>query len=178
MNKSNCKFFEQLLLQQETEPFNGPEKEQLDAHLRSCPRCAAFRRTLLGLAHEAAFERDPAGDPGKHVLNQLQQTLRESHQRVSLPETLWVRFRQLLTCRIPVYQAAFAGVVIFVLFLAYSQLSKMTEQEQSASFQFAGEQNISLYPDSALQQLQSIQKQTGGRNAREDSALTRFLISM
>jgi hypothetical protein len=178
MNDPDCVFFEQLLLKQEVEKIDAAEKQLLEEHLRSCANCVNFRKILAELGPGAAFETENELVPDKRVLTNLQRELRRKWLRAGLRKKFWQRTRQLVMYRLPVYQAAFAGLVLMISFLTYLNFQQPQERELFESVQCNPEKIAFVRPDSALLQLKSIGKQSGGRNVQEDSALTRFLISL
>lgn len=173
-SEHDCEFFEQLLLKQETEELAEAEQQLLEQHLQTCASCQNFQKTLTRAVQGAAFETERELVPGKAVRTELQQAFRARHPQSGTIANL----RKFLTYRIPVYQAALTGLVIFLFLFSYQYFFTPERPGFYVEMPLEAGQIASIRQDSVLQQLQSIQKQNLGRNAAEDSTLTRFLISL
>ena len=175
----NCLNIEQLLIKSSFDKLTGDENLVVKEHLKSCGRCRIFQNTLVNLHESAAIplkgKLAPDSAIHRNIIKRMK-TARPQKQRVF--GKIWKYIRNILEYRIPVYQAAFGAALILLLIFTVDQISVLPANKVPDSHNILQtEESISTQMN-VVDDLNIIEHQKIGRSVREDSILTRYIVTM
>jgi hypothetical protein len=174
----NCDKTEGLLIQKHFDKIRPDQSLSVEEHLKSCERCRSYQKTLSGLqtSMQIAAEDKLAPDPAirQNIIRRIK-TVRA--EEAGILARGWQYIRSGFQYRIPVYQALFGAVLIALIFFGVRQLPFSPGQEGPAWQGVARLQMPVSTEMSVIDNLEIVRQQKIGRNVKEDSTLTRFIVS-
>jgi len=170
----NCDWSEELLINQCLDEIPASELSQLKQHLAECPHCRKLADTLTQM--EQTLQQQLVGEPfpRPEIRTTLIRALKARANKNIFTQS-WLFLKRLLEYRIPVYQAALSlGVVVVAMLVLNSSFFEKASTELPISY---SPETVLSDSNMVNNTLQLIQQQPGGRNVREDSALTKFIVT-
>jgi len=148
---------------------------KVSAHLDQCADCMAYKKTVNSLEKIYSLDTKVGTiSPQESVKRNLITSMKNlSKERDSLWGPIW----RLFEYRIPVYQAVTGVAIIFIIFFAAQKISWQTSDMPSVT-------NIKIEIDKSdfpelfvLDSLKIKNLHNLGRNALEDSAITKYMVT-
>jgi len=173
-----CDAVEELLIKQSIEKLSADENSLLQNHLKTCVHCQkyqnqlAFIQTSMSVSQKSQLKPNPA--IRQSLLNRMKVLKPKKHGTV---DSLWQKLLNLLEYRIPVYQGLIGLACSLLIFVVIHHFS-FSNQHLPASPQYELRMSdTTFYQMNVIKNLQIIEQQKIGKNVREDSLLTRFIVS-
>ena len=177
MRKINrdCQKYIDLMTEQNSDRINTDQKKELNEHLTECKSCRKFNVSSTNVAKELRSGIDKTGVVFPKIQKELIDELYPKEKRRG---SYWLkRFAAIFEYRIPVYQAAVAFIILFLIMISDFSVptktqhsGKMLADSQATQITGAGE----TFPSYAWQWMDS---QRVGINVKEDTIFTRFIVS-
>lgn len=175
---TNCDSIQRLLVKKTSDELTSDESLLVGEHLKSCARCQSYQRTLLNLQDSMEISAQEKLVPDPAIRENLIQRMRiQRSQKAGILSSTWRNIRSMLQYRIPIYQPLSGLVVIALIFLMVSHLSFSPDQEPLESQGLAQIQTPTPVQMSVVDNLDIIGRQKIGRNVKEDTTLTRFIVT-
>jgi hypothetical protein len=175
---AGCDQVELLLIKKTIEELTGDESLLVQEHLKSCQRCRSLETTVVSMQDtmRTSTKAPPVPDPAvrQNILRQM------NALKLRQPGIFcrgWQYVREVFEYRIPVYQTLLGAALVVLLFFAVRQLSTTSPQPPSEPQSVAQIETPLPGEMSVLDDLSILDRQKIGRNAKEDSYLTRFIVS-
>lgn len=167
---TDCTHIQQLL----SSEVNDKYDQAISEHLLSCAECQRYADGVELIRNN--YSSDRAKDliePNPEIKEKL---LSYMQNREKSDSSFWPWIKRVINYRIPAYQVATAAAVILILFLTIDYLPYFDQKIYSSSSseifsQYPEYSQINLIDSLNLSGLQNI-----GRNALEDSAITKYLV--
>jgi hypothetical protein len=176
--KMNCDDIQRLLVNRISDELTRDEDRLVDEHLKSCGHCRAYQNTLLSLKDSMQIGRGEKLVPDPAIReNVLQRIKTLQPQETGILRNAWQHIRSIFEYRIPVYQTLSGVVVIILIFLAIKQITFSPGQQPPEPQSLVRMEMPSPSEMSVVDNLDIIAHQKIGRSAKEDTALTRFIVS-
>lgn len=173
-----CDAVEELLIKQNFESLSEDKNTLLQNHLKNCKHCQDYQNQLASLpssitiSEKSLLKPDPA--IRQSLLNRMK-ALKPKKHRVF--DSLWQKMLSILDYRIPVYQGLIGLACSLLIFVVIHYFS-FSNQHQPGSPQYElSMADTTFYQINVIKNLQIIEQQKIGKNVREDSLLTRFIVS-
>ncbi len=177
-SSNGCNEIEELLIQQNLETLSAAEHRLLQQHLKTCTHCKHYTRQLANLQSSLNIDQHSPLKPDPSIRNSvIKKMLRRKLALAGILNSLWQWTSKILEYRIPVYQGLIGvacGLLIFIL-IRYFPASNQSGMERSHNQLPAAD--TTLYQINVIKNLQIIEQQKIGKNVKEDSLLTRFIVS-
>jgi hypothetical protein len=176
---TNCDDIEQLLIKKNIDELTPDENLLVEKHLKFCERCRGYQSTLLSLqdSMQICSEEKLIPDPAIHQnIIQRMKTLRP--EQTGIFKSGWQYIRNMLEYRIPVYQTLLGIVLILLISFSINTLFLTTQKESSKLQVFAQMEPLAYSQMEVLDNLDIIDQQKIGISAKEDTSLTRFLVTI
>lgn len=176
--KTRCDAVEELLIKQNFEKLSEDENNLLQNHLKTCNGCQKYQlqlanlRSSLVVSEQSSLQPDPL--IRQSLINRVKALKPQDHRFF---DSLWQRLLNILEYRIPVYQGLIGlacSILIFVM-IHYFSLSSYHEVEIPRYQNMMAD--TTFYQINVIKNLQIIGQQKIGKNVREDSLLTRFIVT-
>ncbi len=165
-----CSLIQQLLL---TEQRENPDS-QIMTHLASCDECRRYAEMLnLFEDHYAIENMENRIEPDPEILNNLRA---EMIQKQDQENKIKFKIKRIIEYRVPVYQIAAAAAVIFFLFFAVDKIPEPDQDTHPASQGKFLPETTELAQINLMDSLMLSSLKNVGRNALEDSAITKYLV--
>jgi hypothetical protein len=172
MNKTqvNCKDIQHIL----SSEFPDNYDKMISSHLESCPDCKKYAETLKIFGGYYSIEnQENRIEPDPLIREKLVSHMK---QRSEQNKNLWHKIRQVIDYRVPVYQVAAALAIVFILIFTVERIPDLSRDIYSAQPAEILPQNPELSQIYLLDSLNLKSLQNIGRNALEDSAITKYLV--
>jgi hypothetical protein len=165
-----CSRIQQLLCTGQSE---HPDSKIM-MHLASCDECRRYAEMLNLLAEQYAIENmENRIEPDPEILNNLRA---EMIQKQDQQTKIKFKIRRIIEYRVPVYQIAAAAAVIFFLFFAVDKIPEPDQDIYPASQEKFLSETTELAQINLMDSLMLSSLKNVGRNALEDSAITKYLV--
>jgi hypothetical protein len=184
MKKSNespnmdCDDIERLLTNRIFDKLTQDENLLVEEHLKSCDRCQSYQNALLNLQNsmEIGPEHELAPDPAiRENIIQRMKTLNPVETGIFAKS--WHYVRNVFEYRVPVYQALSGLVLIALIYLTVGQLSFSPAQKPSEPQSLAQIETPTPTQMRVVDNLKIIDQQKIGQNVKDDTTLTRFIVT-
>jgi hypothetical protein len=184
MKKSNessnmdCDDIERLLTNRIFDKLTQDENRLVEEHLKSCDRCRSYQNTLLSLQHSMKIGAEEKLVPDLAIRQNIIQRMKTLKPvETGIFAKGWYYTRNIFEYRIPVYQALSGLVLIALIYLTVGQFSfspdrKPSEPQSLAQIELSTPTQMRVVDDLEIIDLQKI-----GRNVKEDTTLTRFIVT-
>ncbi len=176
--KANCDDIQRLLVNRISDELSRDEDRLVEEHLKSCGHCRAYENTLLNLKESmrVGTGEELVPDPAirENILRRMK-TLQP--QETGILRSTWQYVRSVFEYRVPVYQTLSGLALIALIFLATKQISVSPDQRPPEPRSLVRMEMPVPTQMSVVDNLEIIDKQKIGRSAKEDTALTRFIVS-
>ncbi|MBN1684735.1 MAG: hypothetical protein JW855_04815 [Gammaproteobacteria bacterium] len=173
-----CDTVEDLLIKQSIEILSADENSLLENHLKTCVHCQEYQNQLVSIQSSMTIDQKSQLKPDPAIHQLLKQRMNAfkpiKHRTVDSP---WQRFRNILEYRIPVYQGLIGLACSILIFVAINYFSLSNHQQTRSSEYSINMADTTFYQINVINNLQIIEQQKIGRNVKEDSLLTRFIVS-
>jgi anti-sigma factor RsiW len=174
----NCDDVEQLLIKRIFDELSQDENLLAEKHLKSCDRCRSYQKTLLNLQNSMRVGVGEKVTPDPVIReNIIRQMKALRPEKAGIRRTSWQYVRNVFEYRIPVYQVLSGLVLIALIFLGVKQLSFSPDQETTEPQSLARIEASLPAQMSVIDNLEIIEQQKIGRNVKEDTTLTRFIVT-
>ena len=168
MKKQNatCRDIQDMIAWGKIERLTATDRDQIRRHMEKCPRCAVYAETLelieSAVLAEQALDADAAAGVKQDILAHFAENRSGKTGYLN-----WIREK--LTWRIPVYQAAFVAILMFVI--AFTVTSGADEKgPEDTTPQIVASMAL-------LDTIQAGQLDNIGRSSLEDSTLIRIAVT-
>jgi hypothetical protein len=174
----NCDGIEQLLIKKNFEELTDQENRLIQEHLRSCDVCRSYQSALLRLKDSMRISAEDklAPDPSIHetVIKRMRNL---KPQEAGFLGRAYQSVMRLFEYRIPVYQALSGAVLVVLIFLAVKQFSFTAEQKTTRLHNVAQIETSIPAQMRVMDDLGIIDQQKIGQNVKDDTTLTRFIVT-
>jgi predicted anti-sigma-YlaC factor YlaD len=175
---TQCDEVEHLLVKKDVDGLTPDEDLRLENHLRLCERCRSYQSALLDLRNSVQIDSEEKLMPDPSIRQNIVQRMSALKQKeTSILSSPWQFAAKILAYRIPVYQTLAGVVLIFLVSFGINQLFLTIERESLKQPSFAQVETVGATQIRVTESLQIIDQQKIGRSAKEDVALTRFLVT-
>lgn len=176
--RPNCDDIEKLLVCQNYENLSESENLQLEEHLAECSRCRDYRDSLLELKSIVLIQEEKEPTPDPTIRDNIIRRMKElKSQETGIIEKAWQSIRGAFAHPIPIYQAAFAMVLIFLLSVGLRHLSSSTVHQATEPRVLIRTEASMPFQLGLVDNLDVVKQQKVGWSVREDSTLVRFIVS-
>jgi len=166
-NKS-CIAIQKMIITEKLGSPGDSDRKRVREHIENCPECAAYGETLDLLISEENHETIFPGTELNVLREKLTMQIRvKSKKHFEAGFTDWIR--QKLTQRVPLYQAAIAFVLLFIITVTTLRGTGSSLQRQSDLSRLTGLTGLDTVQ---IEQLDNI-----GRSSLEDSTLIRLTVT-
>jgi len=174
----NCDDVERLLIHRIFDQLTPEANLSVEEHLKSCDRCQSYQKTLSSLQNSMQISEKEklVPDPAirQNIIRQMK-TLEPVETGIFAKG--WHFIRSIFAYRVPVYQPLAGVALIVLIFLAFRQLSFSPVQKTPEPYSLTRIETPAPAQMSVINNLQIIEQQKIGRNVKEDSTLTRFIVT-
>ncbi len=177
-SRTNCDDIEGLLIQRHFDEITQNQSLSVEEHLKSCDRCGSFQNTLSNLQNlmqiGVADKLTPHPAIRENIVQRMRTAkLREARNRGSI----WQYLRNIFQYRVPVYQVLFGMVLILLIFVAPRQFPLSSDQKAPKKRRLTQTEVPILSQLSVMNNLEIVEAQRIGQNIKEDTTLTRFIVT-
>ncbi|MFQ5583490.1 MAG: hypothetical protein ACE5GL_03540 [Calditrichia bacterium] len=177
--KSICEIVEELLLKENIEALNQEEIQLMNEHLKECNHCTQIAQTLKNIQQAMATPAESLPTPDNHTRQHLLHRMASAHTADKATRTNRLnRIKPILEYRIPLYQVVLALFLTLFIFFA----TKRIAQQKHPNAPIFTETTLQKSPTpgqlNIVDDFRIISEQKIGVNAREDSLLTRLIVSL
>jgi hypothetical protein len=173
-----CDAVEELLIKQNFERLSEDENTVLQNHLKTCNHCQNYQNQFASLQSSIKIsEKSPLKpDPAirQSLLNRMEALKPRKHRVI---DSLWQKLLNLLEYRISVYQGLIGLACSILIFVVVHYLSFPNQHQPGSTRYELSIADTTFYQINVIKNLQIIKEQKIGKNVREDSLLTRFIVS-
>jgi len=174
----NCDEIEGLLIQRHFDEITQDQSLLVEEHLKSCDRCRTYQKILLNMQNSMQIGAEEKLIPDPAIRQNIIQQLRAlKPQEAGIFARGWHYIRSIFEYRVPVYQALFGVVLIALIFLAIKQYPSSADQKPLEPRGLAQIETPLPAQMSVIDNLEIIKGQKIGLNVKEDTTLTRFIVS-
>lgn len=177
-NKTNrCGDIEELLIKQKSEILSEKEIALLQNHLKTCKHCQSYQTRLayiqasMPISKNSPLKPDPA--IRQSLINRMKALKPQKYWGI---DSLRQKILTVLEYRIPVYQGLIGLACSWLIFVAIQYFSFLQSRSVSSEY-YRMMSDAKYYQINVIQNLQIIEQQKIGKTVREDSLLTRFVVS-
>ena len=175
---SNCDDIEQLLVNRIFDELTHDKNLLVEEHLKSCAQCCNYQNTLLNLQNSMQIGTQEKLVPNPAIRENIIQRMKTLRpEEAGILRTTWQRLKSIFQYRIPVYQSLSALALIALIFLTVNQLSFSPDQKPSEVQSLTQIETPTPAQMSVIENLEIIDQQKIGRNVKEDTTLTRFIVT-
>jgi hypothetical protein len=177
-SKVNCDDIQRLLVNRISDELTRDENRLVEEHLKSCGHCRAYQNTLLRLKESMRVGTGEKLVPDPAIRENILQRMKTLQpQETGILRSTWQYARSVFEYRVPVYQTLSGLALIALIFLATKQISFSPDQRPPEPRSLIRLEMPAPTQMSVVDNLDIIDQQKIGRSAREDTALTRFIVS-
>jgi len=174
----NCDDIEGLLIQSHFDEVTRNQSLSVEEHLKSCDRCESFQNTLSNLQNLMQIGVANKLTPDPAIRQNIVQRMRTAKSlEAKNYRSAWRYLRNIFQYRVPVYQTLFGIILILLIFVALRQFSLSGNQRTPTKQSLTQIEAPILYQLSVADNLEIIGRQRVGRNIKEDTTLTRFIVT-
>jgi len=176
-NSDVCEEIKRFIIEQQDEELIGDQDKLIYDHLDACQNCSNYYQTILKMEESFIYnELDLQPDP--MIRRNLVSRLRKKKiERETGLKRYFDKLFGVFEYRIPVYQAVFAFFILFALVFTIDQVSiSQRPAGLDGTTYFYMDQTI-LINSQSVDNIKLIEEYKCGRNVKEDSILTRYLVS-
>jgi hypothetical protein len=175
---AECRQIKKLLLEKPLDSASETEKSLISRHLSVCQNCRQYQLLLSNMEKTLAQSAENIPIPDPEIYHSLIDRWRAVHQKPDRKMRTFIQtMKELLSYRIPVYQAVLGLVMAFILvgLFDYFPLADWQHETPSVSRQTA-EPSSPGFSDVFIQ-LEFTTAGKFGMNMKEDTTFTRFSYS-
>ena len=174
----NCDDIEGLLIQRHFDEITQVQSLLVEEHLKSCDQCRSYQKTLLSLQNSMQIGAEDKLTPHPAIRQRIVQRMKiQTPERIGVFARGWYSIRSIFEYRVPVYQALSGAVLIALIFFAVKQYPSYTHQKPP-ELQSVAQMEMPIPAQMAvIENLEIIKGQKIGQNVKEDTTLTRFIVS-
>jgi hypothetical protein len=174
----NCDGIEQLLIKKSLEELSDEENWLIQEHLRSCDRCRSYQSALLKLKDSMQISAEDKLAPDLSIRETVIKRMKSlKPQEVGFLGRAYQSVMHIFEYRIPVYQALSGAVLIVLIFLAVKQFSFTAEQKTTGLHNVAQVETSIPAQMRVMDDLSILKRQKIGQNVKDDTTLTRFIVT-
>jgi hypothetical protein len=174
-----CDEVERLLIKKDVDGLTPEENLLLEDHLKSCERCRSYQNALLNVQNSIQMDSEEKLIPDPAIRQNIIQRMKTLRpEQTGIFKSGWQYIRNMLEYRIPVYQTLLGIVLILLISFSINTLFLTTEKESSKLPGFAQMEPLVSSQMGVLDNLEIIDQQKIGISAKEDTSLTRFLVTI
>jgi hypothetical protein len=173
-----CDAVEELLIKQNFESLSENENAMLQNHLKNCKHCQNYQNQLVFIQKSMSVSQKSQLKPDPAIRQSLMDRMNAvKHKRHRIGDLFWQRLLNLLEYRIPVYQGLIGLACSLLIFVAIHYFSFSSHYQPNIPQYEMRMADTTFYQINVIKNLQIIEQQKIGKNVREDSLLTRFVVS-
>ncbi len=178
-SNANCDDVEELLIKKEIDKLTPDENLLVEKHLKFCERCRTYQSTLSSLQNSMQISPDEKLTPDPAIRQNIIQKMKAlKPEEKGIFKSGWQYIRTALEYRIPVYQTLLIVVLIPFIFFAVDQLFLTPDHEPENLQGIAQIEPLVSSQIGVLDNLDVIDQQKIGISVREDTSLTRFIVTI
>lgn len=176
-NLNVCEEIKQLIIEQQDQELIRSQDQLIYDHLNACQNCSNYYQTILKM-EESFIYNDLGLQPNPMIRRKLISRLRKRKiERETGLKRYFDKLFSVFEYRIPVYQAVFAFFILFALIFTIDQVSiSQRPIGLKGTTYFYMDQTI-LINSQSVDDIKLIEERKYGRNVKEDSILTRYMVS-
>lgn len=175
----NCDDIEQLLIKKDVDGLTPEENLLVEKHLKFCQRCRTYQSTLSSLHNSMQIDSKEKLVPDPAIRRNIIQRMKALRpEEKGIFKGVLGYFRNILEYRIPVYQTLLIVVLIPLIFFAVDQLFLTPDREPENLEGIAQMEPLVSSQMGVLDNLEIIDQQKIGISVREDTSLTRFIVTL
>jgi len=173
-----CDEVQHLLVKKDVDGLTPKENLLLADHLKSCERCRSYQSALSNVRGSVQMDSEEKLMPDPAIRHNILRSMSALKEKETSVLSSWWQFAaKILAYRIPVYQTLAGAVLVIVISSGINQLLLTTERETLKQQTFARVETAGPTQIRVTENLKIIEQQKIGRTAKEDVALTRFLVT-
>jgi len=174
----DCDGIEQLLIKKSLEELTDQENRLIQKHLRSCDVCRSYQSALLKLKDSMQISAEDKLAPDPSIRETVIKRMRSlKPQEAGFLGRAYQSVTHIFEYRIPVYQALSGAVLVVLIFLAVKQFSFTPEQKTTGLHKVAQVETSIPAQMRVMDDLGIIDQQKIGQNVKDDTTLTRFIVT-
>jgi len=176
--KMKCDAVEELLIKQGIETLSADENRLLENHLKACVHCQEFQNRLVSIQSTMKIDQKKPLRPDPAIRRILMKRMNAAKLgKLRTVDLAWQRIMNLLEYRIPVYQGLIGLACSILIFVAINYFSFSNRHQSVDPVYRTTVADTVFYQINVINNLQIIEQQKVGKNASEDTLLTRFIVS-
>lgn len=173
-----CDDIERLLINRLLGELTTDKNLLVEEHLRTCTRCRSYQIALLNMQNAMQAEGEEKLAPDPAIRENVIRRMRAARSReAGILGNLLESFRRAFAYRIPVYQAVLGAALIVAMSITLRHLPSSALQEPSEVRPLVRLEMPPPSQMSVIDNLEVVRQQKIGRSVREDTTLTRFVVS-
>lgn len=172
-----CEEIKRFIIEQQGEELIGSQDRLIYDHLNACQNCFTYYQTVLKMEESFIYDDlDLRPDPmiRRNLISRLRKKKIEREMGL---RRYFNKLFDIFEYRIPIYQAVFAFFILFALIFTIDQasISQRPAGLDGTTYLYM-DQTIFINTPS-MDNINFIEEHTCGRNVKEDSILTRYMVS-
>ncbi len=176
--KVNCDDIQRLLVNKISDELTRDEDRLVEEHLKSCGHCRSYQNTLLSLKDSMQIGRGEKLVPDPAIRENIIQRMKTSQpQETGILRSTWQYVKSVFQYRVPVYQTLSGLALIALIFLATKQISFSPDQRPPEPRSLVRMEMPAPTQMSVVDNLDILAHQKIGQSAKDDTTLTRFIVS-
>jgi hypothetical protein len=176
LHNSVCILVRQLILS-DHQTLSEIEINEMDNHLQVCDSCKKYSEFQMKLDENLNTLPDYDLIPDPKIKENLLQKMASKKKKRLIPADFYQGIRTLADYRIPVYQAALAVFLAFIVYFGVSTLSHSHIHYSAFSQEMISFADSSAIDLNIIENYNSLKDQNIGRNVAGDSILANFIVS-
>jgi hypothetical protein len=175
----NCDSIEHLLIKKSIDELTDEEKGLIQEHLRLCERCRNYQSALLGLKESMRISAEKKLAPHPSIRETVIERMKSLRpQEAGFLGRAFQSVIHIFEYRIPVYQALSGAVLVVLILVAMKQFSFTTERKTTGLHSLTQIETSITAQMRVIDDLSILKQQKIGQNVKDDTTLTRFIVTM
>ncbi len=177
--RKECEKTERLLVEKQHKKITESDIRFIKNHLSSCSLCQNYQTTLQTIEHAVQIDPNLELTPDPLIRNNIIKKMKSlKPEKVTLAEKIWFGLKHILAYRIPVYQACFGAVSVILIVFLINKLPMGIDQDFPGQQEYTQPSGLIPAQTNAIKNLEIINRQQIGRNVKEDTLLTKFIVNV
>jgi hypothetical protein len=175
---AECRKIKKLLLEKPLDLASESEKSLIARHLSGCQNCRQYQLLLSNMEKTFVQSGKNTPLPNPEIYHSLLDRWHLIHQKPDRKRKTFIRtVKELLSYRVPVYQAVIGVVTALLLVVLYNYFSPADWPPETRSVSRQAVENSSTGSSDVYIQLEFTTAGKFGINMKEDTTLNRFRYS-
>ncbi len=177
-NNITCQEIEDFIIKDYLDELNKKQRKLVLQHVYSCSNCSKYAETvhqISGSLQEDEYIPQPDPEIRKHLLFTLKMKKANKERKlVDFMNTIFGFFEY----RIPIYQAVLAVLLVAVLLFTVDSIVLPARSNRYSTTNYFIIDYNDLPRSSIMNYPELLNEQKSGRNVKEDSILTRYMVTV